>query len=54
MAKESVKTGFKRPTDAADDLVGLTPGTLEDVTSWGGRERDGEGDISCKTIHPVK
>lgn len=41
VAEESVKTSLKCPTDAADDLAGSTPGTLEDVTSWGGRKRGG-------------
>lgn len=52
MAEESVKTSLKGPTDAADDLAGSTPGTLEDVTSWvgGGVGREGEGDICRQTI----
>lgn len=33
MAEESVKTSLKCPTDAADNLPGSSPGTLEDVTS---------------------
>lgn len=36
VAEQSVKTSLKGPTDAADDLAGSTPGTLEDVASWGG------------------
>lgn len=62
-----VKTSLKCPTDAADDLAGSTPGTLEDVTSWGGggggakergRQRSRERGISrtfaVKQLRPVK
>lgn len=55
VAEESVKTSLKCPTDAADDLAGSTPGTLEDVTSWGGGEKErGRETFAVKQLRPIK
>lgn len=59
VAEESVKTSLKGPTDAADDLAGSTPGTLEDVASWwvggeeGWRKREGRFQDLCWKIIKV-